>query len=369
MKILVVYYTHKPGGLCHRLYRLMRALAERGHEVHYLTLDQVPEGSLPPAVRVRILKFPIDARSGLLFWCLYTLSCSLTLSTLVRGQGYQRLLLFHPFYVLLSVIGLHFGSAKLVLFIRALPDQIAESLGKGYLRITLERAFLKWACRRAWRLVAISRVMAERLSNLTGRRDLQVLANDIPAAQKETELFEAADSSKLILLSSGVLDARKNVRLVIEAIAELGAKLGQEPPVTLLVAGQGPELEPLRRLASGLRITDSVRFLGWVPDLAARLAQVEIVIHSALHEGMSNSLLEALAAGKITLASKIPEHLELLGMPELLFSTDNALELATTLEKILYQPGFKAQLSRLCRERAVRYSFDWDQRAVELVEK
>ncbi|MDZ4785063.1 MAG: hypothetical protein SGJ02_03190, partial [bacterium] len=68
MRVASVYYTHKPGGFCKRLYRLLNVLAEAQHQVTYFTLDQPPPSSLSTNINIRIIPFPFQDRSGLLFW-------------------------------------------------------------------------------------------------------------------------------------------------------------------------------------------------------------------------------------------------------------------------------------------------------------
>ena len=62
------------------------------------------------------------------------------------------------------------------------------------------------------------------------------------------------------ILSVGRLDKSKRVDLLVRALQYCGKN------VKLLIAGKGPEEEPLKRLAKQLQVEAQVKFLGFVPD-------------------------------------------------------------------------------------------------------
>ena len=71
MKVLSVYYTHKPGGFCKRLYRLLNAMQNSGHEVHYLCLDAPPNTWIslfsPPAIALKLKAAPVAALTAIIY--------------------------------------------------------------------------------------------------------------------------------------------------------------------------------------------------------------------------------------------------------------------------------------------------------------
>jgi glycosyltransferase involved in cell wall biosynthesis len=71
------------------------------------------------------------------------------------------------------------------------------------------------------------------------------------------------------------------------------------PHATVLVAGDGPERGALERLAGELAISDAVTFLGTrTSDLAGLYHQCDLIVQPSLREGLSLTLLEALACGR-----------------------------------------------------------------------
>jgi len=67
----------------------------------------------------------------------------------------------------------------------------------------------------------------------------------------------------------------------------------------LTVAGSGPELESLQRLARELGIADAVRFTGRLDndEIAALYREADLLLNPSTVDNMPNSLLEAMASG------------------------------------------------------------------------
>jgi glycosyltransferase involved in cell wall biosynthesis len=81
----------------------------------------------------------------------------------------------------------------------------------------------------------------------------------------------------------------------------------------LVVVGDGPQRDALHRLASHLHVADRVHFAGWRADVPAILAAADLLILPARWEGMPNVVLEAMAAGKAVVATRVEGVAELLG--------------------------------------------------------
>jgi glycosyltransferase involved in cell wall biosynthesis len=77
------------------------------------------------------------------------------------------------------------------------------------------------------------------------------------------------------------------------------------PSARFLVVGDGPLRQALEEKARALRLNGTVRFLGAVPNASSLLPHFDIFVLSSLWEGMSNSLLEAMAAGKPVVATDV----------------------------------------------------------------
>jgi glycosyltransferase involved in cell wall biosynthesis len=83
-------------------------------------------------------------------------------------------------------------------------------------------------------------------------------------------------------------------------------------PFTLLLAGDGPDQGKLEELVNSLGLGEQVRFLGFRTDIPSFLAGLDIFVSPTLREGLSISLLEAMAAAKPIVATSILPNAELI---------------------------------------------------------
>jgi glycosyltransferase involved in cell wall biosynthesis len=81
---------------------------------------------------------------------------------------------------------------------------------------------------------------------------------------------------------------------------------------SLVLVGDGPEREALQQQTHTLGIADRVHFAGAVDDPADHLRAADAFILPSVAEGMSNSLLEAMATGLPCVASEIGGNVDLL---------------------------------------------------------
>ena len=123
--------------------------------------------------------------------------------------------------------------------------------------------------------------------------------------------------------------------------------------VYLLVIGDGPERRRLVRLAQHFGCDHLVRFLGHRED-ARRLIQLCNVCWLASDfEGMSNSIMEAMAAGVPVVATDIPPNRELVvdGETGFLVKVGDSVGFAQFTDRILADPELAARLGRAGRQR------------------
>ena len=116
---------------------------------------------------------------------------------------------------------------------------------------------------------------------------------------------------QLVIGNTGRLAQQKDNKTLIESMAIFKARNPQIPFV-LLLAGDGPDRKALEDLTASLKLTDEVRFLGFVSNIPQFLAGLDIFISPSLWEGLSISLLEAMAAAKPIITTSILPNAELI---------------------------------------------------------
>lgn len=157
----------------------------------------------------------------------------------------------------------------------------------------------------------------------------------------------------LVVGSVGRLVAVKNYALLLRAVAS-GA-----PEVHLVLAGEGPERAALTAQAAALGIAARVHLLGHSNDVDRVLRAFDIFVLPSISEGMSNTLLEAMAAGVPPVASAVGGNGEIVrdGVDGLLFPNDDEAGLAACLAALCGDDALRARFAAAARER-VQSTFD-----------
>jgi glycosyltransferase involved in cell wall biosynthesis len=107
---------------------------------------------------------------------------------------------------------------------------------------------------------------------------------------------------------TGRLHPQKNLPLLLEAWTEIA----RQSPANLILVGPGNERQKLEELAGSLGIADRVQFTGGVADPADYLRAADVFVLPSVAEGMSNSLLEAMATALPCIASRIAGNTDLI---------------------------------------------------------
>ena len=131
------------------------------------------------------------------------------------------------------------------------------------------------------------------------------------------------------------LDPEKDVAAFLKAIALVAAR---RPDVGFVVAGHGPERKNLETLAVELGIATRTVFLGDVTEVPALLKRLSIgVLVPKANEGLSNSILEYMAAGLPVVATDCGGNRELVldGKTGFLVQPGDPAAIASAMEKLL----------------------------------
>lgn len=110
------------------------------------------------------------------------------------------------------------------------------------------------------------------------------------------------------VMFTGRLHPQKNLDLLIDVWPAVARTVG----ANLVLVGDGPQRVELMERVRSLGIVDRVHFAGPVPDPAEMLRAADLFALPSVAEGMSNSLLEAMATGLPCLASEIGGNTDLI---------------------------------------------------------
>jgi glycosyltransferase involved in cell wall biosynthesis len=159
----------------------------------------------------------------------------------------------------------------------------------------------------------------------------------------------------------GILAAlrpEKNHELFLRAAAIVRDGI---PNARFLIIGDGPERPRLEWLADNLGLAKAVRFLGSRRDVPDLLSVIDVLALTSLMEANPVSILEAMAAEKPVVATRVgsvPESV-IEGKTGLLATPGSAGEIAACIEDLLKHPEQAALMGRAGREEVIlRHSID-----------
>lgn len=145
----------------------------------------------------------------------------------------------------------------------------------------------------------------------------------------------------------------KDQATIIRALALL-------PDVHCILAGNGPDLEILKKMAEEYRISDRIHFPGYVNNVNELLSSTDIYIYSSYHEGFGLAVIEAMAAGVPVVASNVNALNTLVvdSLNGLLFTRGSEQELSVSITKLRSDSLLRIKCINNGFETAEQYSFD-----------
>ena len=210
------------------------------------------------------------------------------------------------------------------------------------------------------RVIAVSEAVRDRIRRRTGAAPSKVVA--IPNGV-DTELFLPGDgaaarqrlglsAANRVIGAVGRLDPVKDHATLFRAFAELAPA---RPDLRLVLVGDGPHSGDLRVLARELDLADRILMAGARDDLPDLLRAFDVFALPSRTEGLSNTLLEALASGIPAVATRVGGNPEVLdGVGGALVPPADPAALAEAVAALLDDPAARARAGREGRERVVR---------------
>lgn len=170
------------------------------------------------------------------------------------------------------------------------------------------------------------------------------------SAQRATYGFTDDD---FVIGSVGRLDPVKDHESLLRGFADLSAEF---PNIKLLLVGQGPCYERLAHLGRVLGISDRLHLLGERDDIPELLECMDVFVLSSLSEGMSNTILEAMAVGVPVIATRAGGNVFLVqdGENGFLVSKQDPQGLREAIRRYLKDPSIARQHGAAGRRRVER---------------
>lgn len=208
--------------------------------------------------------------------------------------------------------------------------------------------------RRVDGVVAISEKIRDLLIEGGVRSErIRVIHSGIKLALFEQLPKEGSASTRPTIGTVAVLEHRKGHRYLLEA-ARILKERGSRP--RFLLAGEGKEKAYLEQLVARWGLQREVVFMNFVSDIPNFLNGIDIFVLPSLNEGLGVSVIEAMAAGKPVVASRVG------GIPELvqdritglLVPPEDPQALAQAISHLLSERALMESMGVMARKRVQR---------------
>jgi N-acetyl-alpha-D-glucosaminyl L-malate synthase BshA len=295
------------------------ALAQRGHEVHFITYQQPFR---LPSFLPRIYFHEVDVgRYPLFEYPPYDLALAVRMHEVVLAH---RLDLLHVHYAIPHATSAWIAREMLA---KARPDiRVLTTLHGTDITIVGQdpsfHAITKFSIEKSDGLTAVSRFLqAETIQafGCTGCR-IEVIPNfidpDVYDRRKyKSALREQIGGSQRVLMHISNFRAVKRVRDVVRIFA----RVREAVPSVLVMVGDGPDRVHAEAEARELGVHDSVFFLGKIDTVAPLLAAADLFLLPSQNESFGLSALEALASGVPVVGTAVG------GLPEVVRSGETGV--------------------------------------------
>jgi L-malate glycosyltransferase len=340
IKVLHVVYALQPGGMEYGVVKLVNGLDPS--QVRSGIVSTKPAGVLKHMLAPHVSLFELQRRDGndpRLIWELYTL--------FRREQ--PDVVHTHAWGTLVEGL----VAAKLA----RVPVLIHGE--HGTLQLRSHQRFVQ---RRAWaavdRLLSVSSRLAERMAREADfpLARIHTIRNgvDLPrfgaisraAAREQLRLPANAQ----LAVTVGRLVPVKDHLTLIEAVALLRR---QGADAAVAIAGDGPLKAMLLERAGALGIADATHLLGHRPDVEVVLAAADIFALTSVSEGLSNTILEAMASGLPVVATRVGGADELVedGVSGILATAGSSAEIADAMARLFEDSQRRVAMGLAARAR------------------
>lgn len=219
----------------------------------------------------------------------------------------------------------------------------------------------RWLARHTSRVIAVSDALrrsfitdvgvpADKVVTVHNGLDLTPFLETADRASARERLGVPADA--VVLGQAARFAPQKGHERLLAAAVPV---LERVPGAHLVLAGDGPLLDPVRRQASLTSVAERVHFPGYVTDVPDFLAALDVFVSAPLSEGLGNAAIEAMATGLpvvSTAVGGVPEVVED-GVTGLLARPGDAEALTDAMARLARDPALRMRLGEAGRERAV----------------
>ncbi|QOD61310.1 N-acetyl-alpha-D-glucosaminyl L-malate synthase BshA [Polaribacter haliotis] len=359
MKIgIVCYPTFGGSGVVAT--ELGKALANKGHEVHFITYNQ--------PVRLDFLSHKLHFHQvvieeyPLFEYQPYELALSSKMVEVVRKYELEVL---HVHYAIPHAYAAFM--AKQMLKEKGLDVRVVTTLHGTDITLVgshpTYKTAVEFSINNSDVVTAVSNNLKEttnKLFNIT--KNIQVVYNFIDTEKYDNAHQEECKRSALAKPNERILTHISNFRPVkrVEDVIRIFAEVKKEIPAKLLMIGEGPEKIKAKKLAKELKIADDVFFLGNSTEVAKILCYTDVFLLPSQTESFGLAALEAMAAGTAVISTNtggLPE-VNIQGKTGYLSDLGDVEDMAKNAISILKDDAILEKFKQNAKEHTKQFSLE-----------
>ena len=204
--------------------------------------------------------------------------------------------------------------------------------------------------------VALSVFSPEKVATIHSGVDVDRYMNiQVNIAEKKRML--GLNSKGLVVGTVGWLLSIKGPMHLLKAMSNVWES---HPETSLIFVGKGDLEKGLKEEVHRMGVWDKVKFLGWRDDIPEIMQVLDVFVLASLNEGMGRVLVEAMAAGKPVVASRVGGILDLVkeGQNGFLAEPGDEKGLAIAIKKLLEDKKMRDEMGKRGREMAQGFSVE-----------
>ncbi|MCB9504715.1 MAG: glycosyltransferase [Gemmatimonadales bacterium] len=233
---------------------------------------------------------------------------------------------------------------------RGMPRFVHTKHGRARPTSWRGRLVTRWAARRPDAIAVVSRDAAELATNREHypARRLEVLYNGIAADAIVTR--SGGWNHRIVTVAR--LEPIKTLDLLLHALVRVRS---DGLAATLTIVGDGTERAHLEELSNALGLGEHVAFVGWQTDIEDRLRAADLFVLPSRSEGLSLTLLEAMAVGLPVVATAVGGNPEVIeeGVTGFLVPHGDPTALARAITTTLTTPDLARRYGEAGRARVL----------------
>ena len=290
---------------------LGKALADKGHTVHFITYQQPVRLT---GFRANILYHEVRVPTYPLFdYPPYESALSSTMVDVVKNNNID---LLHVHYAIPHASSAYMAKKILEKENKYVPT-ITTLHGTDITLVGRDKTYapvVAFSINQSDAITAVSENLKEETyKTFKIEKDIEVIHNFVDVrrfSRKPIDAFRkviAPNNERIVLHASNFRKIKR-----IEDVVKIFKKLNEVVPSKLLLVGDGPERPVIEELSRALNLMDEIRFVGKQQDMEEIFAIADLFLLPSEYESFGLSALEAMAAGAPVVATNVG------GIPEII---------------------------------------------------